>query len=157
MMNGRIEWIGIRPQRKADVVPVKSVNVSLESGLDGDHDTKPHRQVTLISQEALQSIATQLKVDEIDPAATRRNIAISGLDFTSMLGKRVQLGSATLEITGECHPCSRMEENLGEGGRLAMANQGGLTARVISGGIVAIGDDVVVKPNQVQASTTNKE
>ena len=139
-MEGQVGWIGIRPVRKGQVNPVNQVEITVENGLAGDHDTQPHRQVTLISGEALQEVARTLNVESVNPADTRRNIVINGLDFNALDGKQLELGTALVEITGECHPCSRMDENLGEGGRSAMASKGGLTAKVLRSGAVAIGD-----------------
>ncbi len=143
-MTGKVEWIGIRPERKAPVIGKKTVNVDLESGIEGDHPASANRQVTIISQEQLESVSTAMGTDVIDPAATRRNIMISGLDFGTLENSKIRIGDVLLEITGPCRPCERMDKNLGDGGRLAMENKGGWTTRVIEQGAISIGDAVTV-------------
>ncbi len=53
-------------------------------------------------------------------------------------------GAALLEASGDCAPCSQMEEALGTGGYNAVRGHGGITARIIEGGSVTIGDAIVV-------------
>ena len=69
---------------------------------------------------------------------------VSGLNLAGLKGKQFRLGEAILEHTGDCHPCSRMEENLGDGGYNAMRGHGGITCRVISSGEIKLGDELTV-------------
>ncbi|MCB0737463.1 MAG: MOSC domain-containing protein [Bacteroidetes bacterium] len=143
---GRVEWIGLRPERAADLISVETANAIAETGLKGDHYQKKggKRQVTLIMQEHLQAAASVLGVEAISPMLTRRNIVVSGINLISLKGKKFKIGSAILEYTGECHPCSRMEENLGKGGYNAMRHHGGITCRVLASGEIGVGGEVVV-------------
>lgn len=141
---GRIDWIGIRPADRAPLETVTEVAVTLENGLSGDHYSGKNkkRQVTLIQAEHLAGVASILGRESIDPGLTRRNIVVSGINLLALLDRRFRIGEVVLETTGHCHPCSRMEENLGAGGYNAMRGHGGITARVIQGGIVRQGDEV---------------
>ncbi len=140
-MKGKVEWIGIRPERKAPVLSQASVNVNLESGIEGDHPSSQNRQVTIVSKEQLEEVSAALEIDIIDPTATRRNILISGIDFDSLKNARIRIGSVLVEVTGPCRPCNRMDENLGDGGRRAMEGKGGWTTRVIEPGVIRVGDE----------------
>lgn len=145
---GRVEWIGIRPERHCPVAVVEEVTVSVQKGLLGDHYSgrSGNRHVTLIQAEHLPVVAALTGRDTLDPALLRRNVVVSGLNLLALKDHYVQLGEVVLEITGLCHPCSKMETNLGPGGYNAMRGHGGLTARVVQGGKLRLGDAVQVVP-----------
>jgi MOSC domain-containing protein YiiM len=146
MRPGTVMWIGVRPARREDLVAVRTATVDPARGLLGDHyrnAASRTRQVTLIQREHLAAVASYLGVESIAPALPRRNIVVSGVNLLALKERRIRIGSAVLEVTGECHPCSRMEEVLGIGGYNAMRGQGGVTARVIEAGVIAAGDALV--------------
>lgn len=146
---GTLTWIGLRPEKKVSLKSVESAMVSEEFGLEGDHFSSTYskkRQVTLIQEEHLQAVASILGKDKIDPNLTRRNLVIKGINLLALRNQQFQIGEVILEGTGYCHPCSRMEENLGPGGYNAMRGHGGLTAKVIRDGEIKVGDKVTHLP-----------
>ncbi len=141
---GKVEFISIRPVKRGETKSVEEVKVSQETGLEGDHFSSTYskkRQVTFIQSEHLDVVGSILN-KKIDPLLTRRNIVVSGINLISLKGMKFKVGSAIFEGTGECYPCSRMEENFGPGGYNAMRGHGGLTAKVIEGGEIKLGDQV---------------
>ena len=140
---GKVEWISVRPERRGTVQSVEAVEVNEEVGLVGDHyqGSSRKRQVTLIQKEHLDAVSNILK-KEIDPALTRRNIMVSGINLLAFKEQQFQIGEVILEMTGHCHPCSRMEENFGPGGYNAMRGHGGITTKVVKRGKIKIGDEV---------------
>jgi MOSC domain-containing protein YiiM len=141
--DGVVTHIQLRPERGAEMVPVGSVEAR-PGGLAGDRYNKPsgNRQVTLIQDEHLIAVASLMSESSIDPALTRRNLVVKGINLLSLKGKKFRIGTAILEYTGECHPCSRMETNLGHGGYNAMRGHGGITARILIPGRISVGDTV---------------
>lgn len=145
---GEVLWIGLRPGHCQAVEAVEGVEAVPGNGLVGDRfrgrGAESRRQVTLIQAEHLAAVGSFLGGEAIDPALLRRNIVVSGLNLLALKDKRFRIGQAVLEYTGLCHPCSRMEEVLGPGGYNAMRGHGGITARVIEGGLIRVGDGVRV-------------
>lgn len=144
MRPGVVSWIGLRPARKAPMVATDVAEITLEAGLIGDHYAgKPggKRQVTLIQAEDIAAISAYLD-RRVMPDDLRRNIMVAGINLRALKDRRFRIGEAVLEATDECHPCSRMEAILGPGGYNAVRGHGGITARVIEGGPVQLGDAV---------------
>ncbi len=139
---GRVEWIGLRPARRAEMAVVEAARLDSVEGLIGDRyaGLSGNRHVTLIQSENLAAIAAHLGQERVLPEHLRRNIVVSGINLLALKDRPFRLGAAVLEMTGECHPCSRMEEIFGTGGYNAVRGHGGITARVLEGGEVCIGD-----------------
>jgi MOSC domain-containing protein YiiM len=144
---GRVEWIGLRPARRVAPIAVERADIGVGQGLLGDRFSgvaSSKRQVTLMQQEHLLAVGGYLGQGAIDPRLTRRNIVVSGINLLALRRSTFRLGTALLQGTGPCAPCSRMEEHLGPGGYNAMRGHGGITARVLEAGVVVLGDRVVL-------------
>ena len=139
---GKVTWIGLRPKSRAPLNSVQQVEVN-EKGLVGDrYNGSGNRAVTLIQAEHLPVIASIMSLPPIEPSILRRNVVVSGVNLLAFKNKQFKIGNAILEMTGYCHPCSRMEEALGEGGYNTMRGHAGITAKVIKTGTFAVDDTV---------------
>jgi MOSC domain-containing protein YiiM len=142
---GTVIAISVRPERMIPVKLVESVLAFKNKGLEGDRSKGGNRQVTLIQKEHVQTVASFLGKSDLDFTLMRRNILVEGINLLSLKGKQFQIGEAILEYSGECHPCSRMEAALGNGGYNAMRGHGGITAKVLKSGVIKPGDILSIK------------
>jgi MOSC domain-containing protein YiiM len=152
---GRLDAIWVRAQRRGAMQAMNEAQAEVGRGLLGDHRSatlrtdpaRRGREITLIQAEHLPLIAHWSGLTAIDAGLLRRNLVVSGLNLLSMRSPfadaRVvwQLGDdVRLQITGPCDPCSRMASLLGPGGYNAMRGHGGLTAMLLRGGRLRVGD-----------------
>lgn len=157
---GQLDSIFLRPARRAPVISVTEATAIASCGLEGDRSAiaRPtklqggKRQVTLIQAEHLPVIAALTGRCAIEAADLRRNLVVSGLNILAAKSlfkdqpMLLKIGEVRLEISGPCEPCSRMDEVLGAGGYNVMRGHGGLTARVLTGGVLRVGDVVLCEP-----------
>ncbi len=143
---GTVTWLGLRPARLAPMLMPAVLTLTPGQGVLGDHYSSAiqgARQVTVIAAEHLAAIGSYLGQDSAPPELLRRNVVVRGINLVALKSRRFRLGGALLEHSGECHPCSKMELLLGNGGYNAVRGHGGITARVLEGGEVRLGDPLL--------------
>jgi MOSC domain-containing protein YiiM len=148
---GRVIGIARRSARRAAMEEIAEGMITTDSGLEGDHKGAkfPHRAITVLSREAWDAALAELGGAAGPVAlpwtARRANILVEGIHLPRARGGRVRIGPALLEVTYPTQPCARMEE--AHAGLLRALHpewRGGITARVLEGGVVRLGDPVQV-------------
>ncbi len=157
---GRLEWIGIAPERRGEIEELEEAMLQPGTGIDGEHHANfgnSKRQVTLIQHEHLPVIAALSQRDNVTPARLRRNLVVSGINLLALKDRPFRIGNVLFKGTGPCAPCSLMEYNLGPGGYNAMRGHGGITAVVLEGGMIQVGDCVSLVVESTKSETTTSD
>lgn len=152
MFEGKLVAIHVAQRKAEPLVAVPEVQAVAGRGLEGDRyflkegtyskKREAIRDVTLIEAEALEALERDRSI-VMEAAATRRNLLTRGVPLNHLVGKRFRVGEALLEGTELCDPCGHMEKLSGlRGAKNALANRGGLRARVVEGGRLKPGDPI---------------
>jgi MOSC domain-containing protein YiiM len=122
------------------MMPLESVRAVENLGLEGDRHAKADskRQVLFMEAETLEKLG-------LEAGQVKENVTTRGIELMSLpLGTRLRVGEAVFEITGECHPCERMEE-IRSGLREMLGGQRGMLARVAQSGKLSVGDAIFIE------------
>jgi len=78
---------------------------------------------------------------ELSSSLFRRNLIVRGIDLAEWVGKRFRFQGVEFEASEECKPCYWMDEAVAPGAEeFLKANfRGGLRARILSDGVLAVG------------------
>lgn len=122
--------------------PLEVVEVEAGRGIVGDryHGSR-HRHVTIQSAEELAE-AGRRHGQPIDPGLTRRNVTISAGAIPRTPGHLWSVGTVELEVVRDAAPCKLLEDALGRDARLALSRRAGVVCRVLTGGVLRVGDAV---------------
>ena len=141
-MKGKVLAVNVSLNKGERKKAVPAATLLVEHGIEGDaHAGDWHRQVSLLAMESIAKMqALGLDVGEGDFA---ENITTQGVDLVSLpIGTRFALGETVLEVTQigkECHTRCAIFYQAGD----CVMPKEGIFARVISGGVVRPGDDIV--------------
>ncbi|BCA61780.1 molybdenum cofactor biosynthesis protein [Sphingomonas sp. HMP9] len=151
-MVGTIAGIARRARAKGPMEVLDHAGITVESGLDGDFrgrvkpGGKGRRQVTLLERGDWAAAMAEVGADF--PWQDRRaNLLVDGFDLPQIPGMRLRIGAdVVLEITRHTDPCDRMDA-LAPGLFAALTPdwRGGACARVLMGGVIAVGDEIRIE------------
>ena len=127
------------PTRRAAMEELLEANALENVGLEGCAHARPQgkRQVLLMDRETLEMF-------ELVPGIARENVTTEGLDVNGLaIGQRLQIGDVELQVSMVCDPCEQIEA-LRPGLQAAMQGRRGMLCKVVRGGLLRRGDEIVV-------------
>lgn len=127
-------------QKKA----VDEITLVPDYGIEGDaHAGKWHRQVSLLSYERVQEF--NALGAGVDHGAFGENLIVEGYDLKTIpVGTIFECNGVVLEITQigkECHSHCEIHKKMGT----CIMPTNGIFAKVIEGGTIKAGDEIVIK------------
>jgi MOSC domain-containing protein YiiM len=135
-MQAEVTHVFLKPKHGEPVIPVEQCTAVAEQGLVGDVSFgRAARQVLLIDLETLEEF-------KLAPGDVRENLTVSGIALSA--AHRLTVGAVILEVTGDCAPCSTMDE-LQPGLQERIRGRRGVLARVVHGGQIHIGDQISIE------------
>ncbi len=124
-------------------VEVKEIMCRAGRGIEGDRflDYKEDYkgQITFFAWDVFDAARQAFAVPALSPGAFRRNVVLSGLDINTLIGRRFSLGGVEFEGTGESKPCHWMNQAVRPGAEEWLRGNGGLRAKILSDGPLAVG------------------
>ena len=150
-MTGTLIPMARRSRSRAPMEVIEHGMVTPETGLEGDCKGQrfPLRQITILDIADWNAAILELGHPDLPldlPWTTRRaNFLVENVRLPQGAGSLLTVGSVQMEVTGKTSPCAWMD-HYHPGLRLALAPnwRGGVTCKVLQGGMVNIGADVTV-------------
>ncbi len=141
----KILAVNISEQKKTPKKTIEAGKLIEDFGIEGDaHAGKWHRQVSLLAKESIEK-AKGMRTDGLCHGMFAENITTEGIVLHTLpVGTRLQIGKeAVIEISQigkECHDGCAIRALVGQ----CIMPKEGVFARVITGGKVRVGDEILV-------------
>ena len=135
----RVTHLFRAPKRRAPMEELPEARAVEDLGLEGCAHARPQgkRQVLLMDRESLDAF-------ELAPGIVRENVTTEGLEVNVLaIGQRLLVGEVELQVSAVCDPCEQIEA-LRPGLQAEMQGRRGMLCKVVRGGILRCGDEIVV-------------
>jgi len=143
-VSGRVLSVNVADAKGVRKTPCDEIVLIVAHGVEGDGHAGPwHRQVSLLAQESIDTM--RAKGLEVGPGDFAENVTTEGVEVATLpFGTRLRLGEARVEVTqiGKvCHDRCAIYYLAGD----CVMPREGIFARVLEGGRLRAGDEVVVE------------
>jgi MOSC domain-containing protein YiiM len=126
------------------LVEVRQIDCVAGHGIRGDrfYDYRDDYkgQITFFSLEVFEQLAAHLGVTDKSAGELRRNVIVSDINLNNLIGEEFSIQGVRLRGTAHCKPCYWMDQAIAPGAEEFLAGNGGLRAKILSDGIIAVGD-----------------
>jgi MOSC domain-containing protein YiiM len=133
-----------KPAGANSVEEVDEIRCVAGRGIEGDrffdHKENYRGQITFFSAEVYDALCAQLQVWDKPTSVFRRNVITRGVDLNELIGKEFEIQGVKFLSTESCKPCYWMDHAFHPGAEAALHNRGGLRARILTDGILRVGN-----------------
>ena len=141
---GKVVAVCISEKRGTKKVDVGKAELHENYGIKGDgHAGDWHRQVSLLCYDRVEEF--RAKGVSVQVGAFGENLLVDDIDFKSLpVGTLLECKDVVLQITQivkQCHSHCEIYHQVGD----CIMPREGVFAKVICGGMIKVGDDLVVK------------
>ncbi|MCI6042552.1 MOSC domain-containing protein [bacterium] len=142
---GKVMAVCISEKKGTQKKNIHEAVVIEDFGIEKDaHAGKWHRQVSLLSYEKIEEF--KAKGAPLQDGAFGENLIVSGFDFKSLpIGTKFRCNDVLLELTQigkQCHSGCEIYKIMGD----CIMPREGVFTRVLHGGIIREGDELVIEP-----------
>lgn len=131
------------PPNEHETVEKAEILCAAGRGIEGDrffdYKTDYKGQITFFAAEIFDSLCARLGIKDKTPAVLRRNVVTRGMDLSEYYGKDFEIQGVRFHGMGECKPCYWMDRAFAPGAEAALQGCGGLRAKILSTGKLAVG------------------
>ena len=145
---GTVQHIFVAPSKGEPMLALQKVEALADCGLRGDRYAEPANrksadyQLTLIELENIEAFARASGLP-LAPQEPRRNLVTVGVRLNELCAKRFIIGESELEGLELCEPCATFAKRTHQGVVRFFVHRGGLRCRILKGGFIRVGDEVV--------------
>ena len=138
---GEVRYLFRKPGSDQPMVNETSLELVSDKGIVGDKSFGSRkRQVLIVEEEILNKYS-------LAPGDLRENIVSAKLRLSEIgSDAKLQIGDTILNVTGDCAPCSYIDE-LQDGLQEEIKGNRGLLATVHTGSRINVGDPIQVLPS----------
>jgi MOSC domain-containing protein YiiM len=139
--HGTVEEILVAAVKGGPMDSVPQVVAHPRRGLQGHHRSN----LTLIESERIERFAEQYEV-LFSSHDARRNIVTRGIDLNALVGREFEIGEVRAVADELCEPCATLARRTHRQVLHGLVHRGGLRCRILSGGLIRVGDAVQLPP-----------